>query len=224
MSQERDPAEPPHEPPILKFFAGVGLGMAALLLAGSVALVAFAQVLPAVFVFFLALGLGAFSLAGFYGSTGESDDQRERPQVVEESASGGEESPEDRSDTGEERSDAGKVLWLLSFPLAAMFIYAGLQQLGGAEFIVRRYEAWGYPWELRWAVGIVDLIGGVWLVIPRLARFGALLLTPIALGAVYTFLARGQPILVLVPLAALGLLAFVAWKGSREGPHLHAQH
>src|SRR5262249_47988345 len=102
--------------------------------------------------------------------------------------------------------------------LAAVFAYSAATHLGRAPFAVTRYAAWHYPDELRWIVGVVELIGAFALLVPETATTAAVILMPIMLASVYT-LAPRSPALTLIPIIVLGLLAFVAWERSRTRVH-----
>src|SRR5215471_15354428 len=57
-------------PPLLpRIIASLGILFAVILLFGAIVLIGFAQMIPATFIFFAALGLGFLSVAAFYNST-----------------------------------------------------------------------------------------------------------------------------------------------------------
>ena len=68
MKEERA-HKPRGTPPWLpRIVAALGIFVAAILLFGAIVLIGFAQMVPAAFVFFAAIGVGFLSVAAFYNS------------------------------------------------------------------------------------------------------------------------------------------------------------
>lgn len=110
------------------------------------------------------------------------------------------------------------ALWVLSGLLAAVYLLAGGSKLAGAEQHVQGFARWGWPDWLRLAIGAVEVISAVLLLVPRVAFLGASALVVVMAGAIYThlFRATGEAGMAVVPLVLLGLNALVAW-GRRPG-------
>jgi hypothetical protein len=206
-AHEPRPGEPSGGPDIPRVFAGIGLGISTLLLIGALTLVTFAQIFPAIFVFGMSLGLGLFSLAGLYREPKEDPDRVGPKLTVGERASAFVEPPDVDNPT-----DMSIAVWGASALLAAVFIAAAFLQLTNPHFVTAQYSEWDYPPVLRWTGGLIALFGAVALMVPRLAKFGALALLPLAFGAIYTFLVRGTASLAVFPLFVLLLLVFVLWE------------
>ncbi len=104
------------------------------------------------------------------------------------------------------------TLWILQGLLGAFFIFSASPKLFGEATTVEGFESIGAaPW-FRIFVGLVELAGGIGLVIPRLSGLAAIGLSLTMVGAAYTnaFLADGMwP--VSTPLILLVLFVFVAW-------------
>ncbi len=106
--------------------------------------------------------------------------------------------------------------WLLIASLTSFFVLAGGMKLRGAPAQVDNFAHWGYaPWFL-YLVGAVEVIGGIGLLIPRMAVFAALLLGGTMLGAALTHLVHNEMMAVPVPLAVLGFLTVAGY--IRRGP------
>lgn len=88
------------------------------------------------------------------------------------------------------RSISARVLQVL---LALFFAIQGIVKLTGSPSWISRFQAWGYPANTHLAVGSAEILGAVLLLIPRLARFGALLLLAIMIGAAATHLVHREP-------------------------------
>ena len=101
--------------------------------------------------------------------------------------------------------------WVLSVLLTLAFMIAAIPKLLGAHAWILKFVNWGYPRWFPFAVGALELLGGVVLLIPKLARYGALVLAVIMIGAGYTHLANGEGLQVLRPVIVLMLLGIVFW-------------
>src|SRR5260370_40087687 len=75
------------------------------------------------------------------------------------------------------------AVWVLQFLLAALFAIQGIVKLNGSPAWIARFRGWGYPDHFYFAVGLAELLGSILLLIPRLAKFRALLLIVVMAGA-----------------------------------------
>ncbi|HVW29726.1 MAG TPA: DoxX family protein [Polyangiaceae bacterium] len=188
---------------VKRIAAGVGVIVAGCFAVATIALITFAQVLPAIVTLVLAVTIGLFSITTLNPPESEKAPELDAP--VREPVSAAE-----RASWAPSR--IATVVRSLSFVLAAAFVYAGVLQATGAQFVIQRYHSWHYPLQLMWIVGWVELVAAIALAVPWMAKYGALVLMPIMLGAAYTLLFRGDPYWVVLPLALFGLLAFVFWE------------
>jgi uncharacterized membrane protein YphA (DoxX/SURF4 family) len=76
------------------------------------------------------------------------------------------------------------ALWALQGALALAFVGAGGSKLAGAAPMVQLFDALGVGQWLRYVTGALEVAGAVLLVLPRLARLGALQLAGVMLGAI----------------------------------------
>ena len=102
------------------------------------------------------------------------------------------------------------ALWLTQMALAAMFVFAGGLKLTGAPDMVGLFDAIGIGQWLRCVTGAIEVVSAVALLVPAWAAFGALLLIPTMVGAVFThlFIVGGSAVTATVLL--IGSLA-IAW-------------
>jgi uncharacterized membrane protein YphA (DoxX/SURF4 family) len=104
------------------------------------------------------------------------------------------------------------VVWVLSIIIAAMFLLTGVPKLVGLGTVGLAAAAMrGFPTWIRVVVGFVEVVGAICLLIPATATVAALVLAFVMLPATATQLLSGEPG-VYVPLTALVLLLFVAWR------------
>jgi uncharacterized membrane protein YphA (DoxX/SURF4 family) len=80
------------------------------------------------------------------------------------------------------------ALWITQIALASMFLFAGGLKLTGAPELVALFDAIGIGQWFRYVTGSIEVVSAVALLVPSLAAFGALLLIPTMVGAVFTHL------------------------------------
>ena len=106
-------------------------------------------------------------------------------------------------------------LWTLQIVSAALFLFAGALKLTGAPMMVQMFDTIGLGQWFRYVTGSLEVISAVLLLVPSLARFGALALSVTMVGAILThlFIVGGNPA---VPIALLAAMTTVAWVRSRD--------
>jgi uncharacterized membrane protein YphA (DoxX/SURF4 family) len=111
------------------------------------------------------------------------------------------------------------ALWVLQGLLAAFFLVAAAgPKLFGEATAVEMFDEIGLGQWFRFVVGGLEAVFAVGLVVPRLARFAALGLACVMVGAVFTSLVvLDAGLLTLTPAILLALLGVIAW-GRRPGP------
>jgi putative oxidoreductase len=102
------------------------------------------------------------------------------------------------------------TLWTLSGLVALAFVFAGGGKLAGAAAMVDLFDKVGVGQWFRYVTGLLEITGGIGLLIPRYAFYAAVLLVIVMVGAVMTHLAivGGSP----APAASLLVLSgIIAW-------------
>lgn len=79
-------------------------------------------------------------------------------------------------------------LWILQAILGAMFLMAGISKLIGVSEMVALFENIGIGQWFRYLTAVLEIVAAILLVVPSLAAAGAVLLSGIMLGAVFTHL------------------------------------
>ena len=103
------------------------------------------------------------------------------------------------------------AVWGLAVSLAAVFVLAGASKLRGASAAAwsKRFEVWGYPAGAHSAVGALEILAGVGLLVPRSRRAAAAVLVAIMIGAAITHLVHGEFPRVIPPLVLGGAAATI---------------
>jgi uncharacterized membrane protein YphA (DoxX/SURF4 family) len=108
------------------------------------------------------------------------------------------------------RKALAAAAWVVSVPLALMFIMAGASKLRGVPMMVGLFEAIGIGQWFRYLTGSLEILGAALLFVPRLSGVGALTLAGVMLGAIAThlFIVGGS---IAMPVALLVGALFVAY-------------
>ena len=80
------------------------------------------------------------------------------------------------------------LCWLFAIIIALAFITTGWPMIFGSAEVESEFIQWGYSTDFAHLVGILQIIAGILVIIPRFAFVGALMATVIMSGAVYTHL------------------------------------
>jgi uncharacterized membrane protein YphA (DoxX/SURF4 family) len=99
--------------------------------------------------------------------------------------------------------------------LAAAFLLAAYTKLAATPEAVAGFEDIGLGLWLMYAIGVIELVGAVALLIPVLSGPAALGLAVLLVGATVTQLLVSEPATALFPIAYLVPMALVAW-GRRD--------
>jgi uncharacterized membrane protein len=99
-------------------------------------------------------------------------------------------------------------LWLLQILLALAFTVIGVAKFGDASW-ARNFARWGYPDGFYMVIGALEVLGGLSLLVPRVASYGAGLLGIIMIGASATHFVHGEMDRVVPPLMYLAVVAVV---------------
>lgn len=98
-------------------------------------------------------------------------------------------------------------LWALQILLAVMFFMVGLSKFSDGGWI-ERFTNWGYPDNVVYIIGALEVLGALGVLIPRLAAYAAGGLILIMIGAVLTHLVHGEAPWPLLHIALLSLILY----------------
>jgi len=107
------------------------------------------------------------------------------------------------------------AMWASSSLLAVAFVLVGLSKLAGPSAMrwSERLAHWGYPAGFGYAVGVLEVFGGIGVLIAKVRGAAAATLIALMVGACLTHLAHGEPVRLMPPLILGGLALLVySWR------------
>ena len=110
------------------------------------------------------------------------------------------------------------ALWVVSILLAALFVFAGSMKLLKPNQVRTMFVHYGYGAWFATFIGACETLGGIALLIPRLAALAAAGLCVIMVGAFFTHAMHHELFPnAMGPLVLLILLIFVAYARVKQG-------
>jgi putative oxidoreductase len=103
------------------------------------------------------------------------------------------------------------TLWTLSGLVALAFLAAGSAKLAGATAMVEEFNRVGLGQWFRYFTAILEVAGGIGLLLPRYAFYAAVLLASVMVGALiaHATVLGGSPAAALVLLVLSGSIAYL---------------
>jgi uncharacterized membrane protein YphA (DoxX/SURF4 family) len=100
------------------------------------------------------------------------------------------------------------ALWTIQALMALVMVGPGVQKFTSPVW-QRMFRVWGYPDHFYLAIGAIEVVAGLGLLVPRLATPSALVLMCVMLGAAITRGLNGvSPVGELVFFSLLGVIAY----------------
>jgi putative oxidoreductase len=90
------------------------------------------------------------------------------------------------------------ITWALTILMALAFLGAGFAKASGNDAMVQSFYAFDLPDWFRITIGIIEMIGGVLLLIPALSGMSSLGLSIIMIGAIFSH-SMYDPITAAIP-------------------------
>lgn len=78
------------------------------------------------------------------------------------------------------------TLWVLRVLLAALFLFACFMKLSGQQMMIDEFNTIGLGQWFRYFTGLLELAGGVALLVPAASVYGAIVLLVVDAGALIT--------------------------------------
>ena len=103
------------------------------------------------------------------------------------------------------------LLWVVQVVLAFLFAVAAIGKLVSSPSWVARFAAWGYAPKFYLAIGGLEALGAIGLLVPRLAGYAAAGLICIMVGAALTNFLHHDGLELIRPIAYMLPLAVVVY-------------
>ena len=99
-------------------------------------------------------------------------------------------------------------MWLVQALMCLAMTGSGIQKFTSPAW-ERMFRIWGYPDHFYLVIGVVETVGGLALLVPKLATPAALILMIVMIGAAVTQMMNGRSgVGELVFFSLLGIIAF----------------
>lgn len=126
------------------------------------------------------------------------------------------EEPSAEAPTAEDAQPSQTGFAPATWVLAALYIVMGLPKLGSLSTAVHQFHHWGYPETFMYVIGILEFLGAIGLLLPKIRFLAAVGLSVIMAGAIYTHIAFDPAGYVALPTVSLALLVFVGYISYRD--------
>ncbi|MEP5611454.1 MAG: DoxX family protein [Cyclobacteriaceae bacterium] len=83
------------------------------------------------------------------------------------------------------------LLWLMCAFYAQSFIRNGIRKFDVDGFWSGAFERWGYPTWFMIFIGVLETLGGIAILVPKVRHYGGITLAVVMLGALVTRLIHG---------------------------------
>ena len=112
------------------------------------------------------------------------------------------------------------AVWACAIFLAVAFVFVGILKLEGPSAIrwTERFVRWGYPANTQYVIGVLEILGGLGVLIPKWRRAAAATLVVLMIGALGTHAAHAEFQRLIPPLVLGGLASLMYSVRARPGP------
>ena len=105
------------------------------------------------------------------------------------------------------------AVWACAIFLAVAFVFVGMSKLEGPSAMrwTERFVQWGYPANTQYVIGVLEILGGVGVLIPKWRRAAAATLIALMIGALATHAVHAEFPRLIPPLVLGGLAFLMCW-------------
>ena len=103
------------------------------------------------------------------------------------------------------------IAWVLQILLAIFYVLASSGKIISRPQVIEMFRGWGFPDRFYLVIGVLEFLGAIGLLIPRVAGYAASGLIVIMIGATLTHLVNGEGLQILRPLIFMLLLAAIVY-------------
>jgi putative oxidoreductase len=109
------------------------------------------------------------------------------------------------------------AVWVCGIALSVVFVFAGFSKLAGPSAMrwAERFAAWGYPENAGDVIGMLEILCGFGVLVPRLRRGAAAVMIVLMIGALGTHAVNAEFPRLFPPLVLGGLALVMYSAGAR---------
>ena len=105
---------------------------------------------------------------------------------------------------------------ILTYVLALIFLASGGAKLLSLSFEIDAFTRWGYPISFMYFTGMLEVVGGLGLLVTRFSALASLCLAVFMLGAIATHVIHNEwPMFIVASIIAIAAL-WRSWFGRTE--------
>lgn len=104
-----------------------------------------------------------------------------------------------------------KPLWAITLLVAVTFVLTGIGKLASMPPSPENFARWGLSMQMMYAIGALEVLGGLGLLLPRTATLAALGLAATMVGAVRTGVVFHETMHIVLPAVLIVLLLVIAY-------------
>jgi len=110
-------------------------------------------------------------------------------------------------------------VWACAIFVAVAFVYVGIRKVEGPSAIrwAEMFVNWGYPANTQYVVGLLEILGGLGVLIPKWRRAAAAILVALMFGALCTHAVHAEFPRLIPPLVLGGLAFLLYWSRLHPG-------
>ena len=109
------------------------------------------------------------------------------------------------------RTSKLKIATVLSGLLALLFIIMGVPKIMSDERAVEQFSNYEYPLWFMSLIGVLEVLGGLGLLIPKGRKYANFALIALMIGALFTHIKADESSMVGLPLICIFMLGLVLW-------------
>ncbi len=111
------------------------------------------------------------------------------------------------------------AVWACAIFVAVAFVYVGIRKVEGPSAIrwAEMFVNWGYPANTQYVVGLLEILGGLGVLIPKWRRAAAAILVALMFGALCTHAVHAEFPRLIPPLVLGGLAFLLYWSRLHPG-------
>lgn len=110
------------------------------------------------------------------------------------------------------------VGWIFAGFLGLLFLFSGIAKVFAAPEVIANYEVWGLPTWFMLTVGIIEILGAIAILIPKIRSMAAFGLITLMLGAIVIHIMSNEFSSIIVNLGIIGVSIMLIYFNKLDKP------